>query len=509
MLQQRFDVKLSQRPVLTPALLQMMGVLALSNLELKTFISNELIANPVLEEVESTYETLEESTERERQQERSLAESVAQSEGLKTDPLSEADFGNYFQDFLDPGFRSPSTFEEYDKPSFEDFLSVPYSLSDHLLWQVSALDLSAALRAAAELMIGNLDEDGYLKASDEELLTSGESKLWIAEGEGRRILQKAREIIRSLDPAGVGANTLQECLLMQVTETRLAEAKAACGKAEPPPKRWSLAELIIREHLLLLQRKDMRELARVCKCSVEEAQRAVEVIRRLDPRPGQRYQQADVRTVEPDISIVKRDDDFHVVMLDDNLPSLRLHRGYVRLMREKTGAPEVQDYVKERYRSAIQLLRNMEQRKSTILNTCQAIVRRQKDFLERGIEGLRPMMLKDVAEEIGVHPSTVSRAVANKYVHTQQGVFELRFFFSEGVSGPEGHDVPLVLLKRTVKKLIEGEDPRRPLTDEALTAELQHRGVRVQRRTVARYREEMGIPSTHQRRRKQVHLAVA
>jgi RNA polymerase sigma-54 factor len=226
----------------------------------------------------------------------------------------------------------------------------------------------------------------------------------------------------------------------------------------------------------LLQKKDMRELTRSCGRTPEEVAAAVEFIRTLDPRPGQRYNHSETRLIEPDVAFVKRDDVYIVVMNEEDMPTLRLNQGY------------------------LQLLRNIEQRKNTIVRTCEVIVRRQTEFLEHGVNALKPMMIKEVAEEIGVHPSTVSRAVANKYVHTSQGVFELRFFFSEGVNGPEGGDLPLVLLKRKVKKLIEEEDERKPLTDDQLAAELQRQGIQVTRRTVAKYREDMQIPSTHQRR---------
>jgi len=226
----------------------------------------------------------------------------------------------------------------------------------------------------------------------------------------------------------------------------------------------------------------------------------VEFIRTLDPRPGQRYNVSETRLIEPDVAFVKRDGEYVVVMNEEDMPSLRLSHAYRKMLRQQSTEKEVRDYVKERYKSAIQLLRNIEQRKNTILRTCEVIVRRQQEFLERGEQGLKPMMIKEVAEEIGVHPSTVSRAVANKYVHTSQGVFELRFFFTEGVNGPEGADLPLVLLKRKVKEMIAAEDPRKPLTDDQLAADLQKHGIKVTRRTVAKYREDMQIPSTHQRR---------
>jgi RNA polymerase sigma-54 factor len=260
------------------------------------------------------------------------------------------------------------------------------------------------------------------------------------------------------------------------------------------------AKQIVDTHMLLLQKRDPRELAKVLGKSVEETQRAIDFIRTLDPRPGQRYNRSEARLIEPDVAFVKRGDEWVVAMNEEDLPTLRLNQGYRRLLTQDGAEKDVKDYVKERYRSALQLMRNIEQRKNTILRTCEAIVRRQGDFLEKGVDALKPMMIKEVAEEIGVHPSTVSRAVSSKYVHTPQGVYELRFFFSEGVNGPEGAATPLMLLKRKVKKLIEDEDPRKPLTDDQIATMLQGQGIDVTRRTVAKYREDLRIPSTHQRR---------
>ena len=314
-----------------------------------------------------------------------------------------------------------------------------------------------------------------------------------------------------------GARDLRECLLIQITarrrETdlqrmRRAEFLAAnpqqsdevMSNTAPADGLLDMAAHIVGTCLALLQKKDMRELTKSCGKPAEEVQAAVDFIRTLDPRPGQRYNVSETRLIEPDVAFVKRDSEYVVVMNEEDMPTLRLSGSYRRMLREKTTEKDVRDYVKERYKSAIQLLRNIEQRKNTILRTCESIVRRQSEFLEHGESALKPMMIKEVAEEIGVHPSTVSRAVANKYVHTAQGVYELRFFFSEGVNGPEGGDLPLVLLKRKVKKLIEEEDPKKPLTDDQLAADLKTQGINVTRRTVAKYREDMQIPSTHQRR---------
>jgi RNA polymerase sigma-54 factor len=514
LLQPRLNVKLSQRQILTPGLVQMVTVLALNKLELKDMINGELVENPVLEEIDESTETLDERSGKEGDRERSAEENAAETEHNEADPFEEIDFGSYFQDYLDPGFRTASNFEESDKPSFEQFLSQPSTLTDHLLWQLGSLSLRDDLKTAAELIIGNLNEDGYLTASVEEL---GEALLDAVPPVGQStlshvaLIEQARTLVSHLDPAGIGARDLRECLLWQieaqrreleVAAVRRAKVDAEIHPANPLLITLDTATLIVRQHLALLQKKDMRELVRGCQRSSEHVNEAVELIRHLDPRPGQRYNKSETRLIEPDVAFVKRDEEYVVVMNEDDMPALRLNKSYRRMLREKTVDREVRDYVKERYKSAIQLLRNIEQRKNTIVRTCEIIVRRQGDFLERGVEGLRPMMIKEVAEEIGVHPSTVSRAVANKYVHTAQGVYELRFFFSEGVGGPEGGDLPLLLLKRRVKKLIEEEDPRKPWTDEYLAAELQRQGIQVTRRTVAKYREDMQIPSTHKRRQR-------
>ncbi len=559
LLQPKLNLKVSQRQVLTPGLVQMVSVLALNKLELKEMINTEMVENPVLEELEESAVTLDERTGIEGDRERSAEEVVAENERVEKDPFDEIDFGSYFQDYLDPGFKTASNFEEYDKPSFENFLSQPSTLSDHLMWQVGSLTLTPEVRLAVEMVVGNLNENGYLTASDEDLVeslvqarvparpapipfergTKARIQPWVESHENfdncgatpvgnleiaagadeehntlLAIVVEARGIVNHLDPVGVGARDLRECLLIQISAQRCEAAivsqrrmKAAAVNGiahdEEPASRediFALSTHIVTNCLALLQKKDMRELTRSCGQSAEGVQAAVDYIRTLDPRPGQRYNQSETRLIEPDVAFVKRDDKYVVLMNEEDLPTLRLNQGYRKMLQLKQTDKEVKEYVKERYKSAIQLLRNIEQRKNTIVRTCDVIVRRQTEFLEHGVNALKPMMIKEVAEEIGVHPSTVSRAVANKYVHTPQGVYELRFFFSEGVNGPEGGDLPLVLLKRKVKKLIEDEDERKPLTDDQLAAELQRQGIQVTRRTVAKYREDMQIPSTHQRR---------
>jgi RNA polymerase sigma-54 factor len=305
--------------------------------------------------------------------------------------------------------------------------------------------------------------------------------------------------VRQLDPPGVGCRDLRECLLAQLHyhQAQLSLNKNGNGATQV----LADAAAVVDQHLRDVQNKRHKEIAKAIGRPPEAVQAALEYIRTLDPRPGLRYNKITARLIEPDVAFVKHGDEWLVIMNDEDLPQLRLNPAYKKLVtRDGTNDKSTRDYVKERYKSAIQLIKNIEQRKQTITKVCYSIVARQQEFLERGIDFLKPMMIKEVAEEIGVHPSTVSRAVASKYTHTPQGVFELRYFFSESVQGPEGGNTSLLILKRRVKKLIDEEDPSRPLTDEQITRILQSQGIQVTRRTVAKYREDMRIPSTHQRR---------
>ncbi len=574
LLQPRLNLKVSQRQILTPGLIQMVSVLALNKLELTEMINAEMVENPVLEEIDETVPTLDEIGGRE-----ALRDRVVEEEPVTPkDPFEEIDFGSYFQDYLDPGFKTTQEYEDSEKPSFEQFLSQPTTLTDHLLWQLGSMVMDSHVHDAAEFLIGNLDEDGYLSTPLEEL-----AQVFAGPGESTEsvlpLMQAALELLQHLDPAGVGALDLRDCLRIQLDgQLRELELVFARQPAEAISKNagdesleplhvdpqhdtgqhfssshlaasdsglehdleddfsedddqqvdpesdfnphhslraeaeavlddrrqtFATARLIVANHLMMLQKRDLKEISRAVGRPVAEVSTAVDLIRTLDPRPGRRYNREETRLIEPDVAFVKRGDTWMVAMNEEDMPTLRLSQRYRRMLVADNTDKEVKDYVKERFRSAMQLMRNIAQRKSTILRTCEVIVRRQQEFLDVGIEALRPMMIKEVAEEIGVHPSTVSRAVANKYAFTPQGVIELRSFFSEGANGPEGADTPLVVLKRMVKKLIEEEDSRHPLTDDQLAAMLQAKGIQVTRRTVAKYREDLHIPSTHQRRRRE------
>src|SRR5881296_253567 len=471
----KLNLKVTQKQILTPGLVQMVSVLALNRLELREMINQEMIANPVLEEQN------EEPTQTDNYSDETFlkAETEKVPEKPEANPFDEFDVGTFFNQYLDTGGDGGQSQEREvsERPSFEKFLSSPRGLTEHLAWQLSVTICSAAVREIAENIIGNLDENGYLMASLEELSQNGTCP---AED-----IEEALTVVQEFDPLGVGARDLRECLLLQL-------------KTLDPQN--TLAQQIVSEHLKQVQANQLKEIARALNRPVEVVKHALDVIKKCDPRPGLRYNKTEPRLVEPDVYFRKVDDQWQVFLNEDDMPQLRLSPTYRRLLARDAADRDVRNYVKERFTAAIQLMKNIEQRKHTILRVCHSIIARQDEYLDHGADALKPMMIKEVAEEVGVHPSTVSRAVASKYAHTPQGVLELRSFFSESVNGPEGGGMSLLTLKRLVKKMIEEEDSTKPLTDEHIAQKLEEGGIRVTRRTVAKYREDMRIPSTHQRR---------
>jgi len=495
-LQPKLHLKVAQKQILTPGLVQMVSVLALNRLELREMINQEMIANPVLEELSEDGLTSEDYSEETFLK----AESEKVPETEAPNPFDEFDLGSFFSQYLDTGAGNDrGEREEYERPSFEQFLASPQGLAEHLSWQLAATICSEKVAEIARLIIGNLDEDGYLTATLEEIAQSGSYST--------DDVEEALAVVQELDPLGVGARNLRECLLIQLRALDPQNTLAQQVVSEFLPKRPLAAEDAGQRDpesplSRMLQNHQLKEIARTLNRPIELVKRALEVIKRLDPRPGLRYNRAEPRLVEPDVHLRKVDGEWKAFLNEEDLPQLRLSPVYRRLLARGAADREVRTYVKERFAAAVQLLKNIEQRKHTIVRVCEAIIRRQRDFLEQGMDQLKPMMIKEVAEEVGVHPSTVSRAVANKYAHTPQGVLELRFFFSEAVNGPQGGAVSLLTLKRRVKKMIEEEDAAHPLTDEQIAKRLADEGINVTRRTVAKYREDLRIPSTHQRRMK-------
>jgi RNA polymerase sigma-54 factor len=475
-LQPKLNLRVAQKQILTPGLVQMVSVLALNRLELKEMINQEIMANPVLEELGDDGVV----TENYPDEAFLKAETEKVPEKAEANPFDEFDLSSFYTQYLDAGASKNREHEDFERPSFDKFLSSPQSLTDHLAWQLSVSISNEVVRKIAEDIIGNLDESGYLTATLDEIAQSGNYSM--------EDVEEAMALVQELDPPGVAARTLEECLTLQL-------------KVIDPQN--TLALQIVGEHLKLLQNNQLKEIARAVNRPPELVKRAVDVIKRLDPKPGLRYNKTEPRLVEPDVQFAKVDGEWQAIMNDDGVPQLRLSPIYRRLLSRDAADRDVRNYVKERFTAAIQLMKNIEQRKHTIVRVCQSILRRQQDFLEFGPDQLKPMMIKEVAEEVGVHPSTVSRAVANKYAHTPQGVMELRVFFSESVNGPQGGEMSLQSLKRRVKKMIEDEDTAHPLTDDQITKKLQDEGIQVTRRTVAKYREDLRIPSTHRRRVKE------
>jgi RNA polymerase sigma-54 factor len=474
-IQQKLHTKLVQKLILTPSLQQAIKLLPMSTLELADLLNQEMVENPLLEEVPT--EELQ-PAEQQQQQEKPADQQPAD----KGDAWDDADYEYFFGDYLDDGYRSRTPSEVKELPPIENTLSTAASLSDHLLWQLSLQTDDDRLKEIGSAIVGNLDDDGYLVASVEEIAAMGE---WpVAD------VERALQHVQTFDPIGVAARDLQECLWLQIRHLGLE------GTA---------TEKIVTEHLRLLQNHQVPEIARKLGISLEDLKEHVEIIRNLDPKPGSRYNPSQSQYVIPDVYVVKVEDQYVAALNEEGLPQLRISPVYRRLL-DKTGAgggeqnDETRAYVKDKFRSALWLIKSVDQRQKTIHKVATSIINFQREFLDQGIEYLRPLVLRDVANDIGMHESTVSRVVNNKYMHTPQGVFELKYFFHSGISSSYGESVSSVTIKQRIRKIIENEDPRKPLSDSKIVSILQKEGLMLARRTIAKYREELKIPTSNQRK---------
>jgi RNA polymerase sigma-54 factor len=474
-IQQKLHTKLVQKLILTPSLQQAIKLLPMSTLELAELLNQEMVENPLLEEVPT--EELQ-PAEQQQQQEKAADQQPAD----KGDPWDDADYEYFFGDYLDDGYRSRTPSEVKELPPIENTLSTAGSLSDHLLWQLSLQTDDERLKEIGAAIIGNLDDDGYLVASVEEIAAMGE---WpVAD------VERALQHVQTFDPIGVAARDLQECLWLQIRHVGL----------EGTP-----TEKIVTEHLRLLQNHQVPEIARKLGISLDDLKEHVEIIRNLDPKPGSRFNPSQSQYVIPDVYVVKVEDQYVAALNEEGLPQLRISPVYRRLL-DKTGAgggeqnDETRAYVKDKFRSALWLIKSVDQRQKTIHKVATSIINFQREFLDHGIEYLRPLVLRDVANDIGMHESTVSRVVNNKYMHTPQGVFELKYFFHSGISSSFGESVSSVTIKQRIRKIIENEDPRKPLSDSKIVSILQKEGLMLARRTIAKYREELKIPTSNQRK---------
>jgi RNA polymerase sigma-54 factor len=468
-IQQKLHTKLVQKLILTPSLQQAIKLLPMSTLELAELLNQEMVENPMLEEV---------PTEELQPAEQPAEKPETQNKTEKTDAWEDADYEYFFGDYLDDGYRPRTPQEVKELPPIENTLSSAGSLADHLRWQLSIQTDDDATRQIGDAIIGNLDDDGYLVASVEEIAQMGD---WpVAD------VERALQHVQTFDPIGVAARDLQECLTLQLRHLGLA---------------GTITERIVTEHLKLLQNHQVPEIARRLGVTIDELKEHIEIIRNLDPKPGSRYNPNQSQYVIPDVYVSKIEDQYVAHLNEEGLPQLRISPVYRRLL-DKGGenTDETRAYVKDKFRSALWLIKSVDQRQKTIHKVATSIINFQREFLDHGIEHLRPLVLRDVANDIGMHESTVSRVVNNKYMHTPQGVFEMKFFFHSGISSSYGDSVSSVTIKQRIRKIIENEDPRKPLSDSKIVSILQKEGLMLARRTIAKYREELKIPTSNQRK---------
>jgi RNA polymerase sigma-54 factor len=464
------QARLSQRLILTPSLQQAIKLLPLTTLELAEVLEQEVMENPLLEEV-PVQETL--SAEEIQQQD-------VQEEKKADDPLKEIDVEKFFEDYFDDGGyeRRSRPSEVPEMPPIENTLTESPDLYDHLLWQLRMSASDELTMEIGEAIIHNLDEDGLLRTSLEEIANMGP---WPMPD-----VEKALAVIQSLDPPGVAARSLTECLRLQLKHLGLED---------------SPADVMVRDYLKQLQSHQYAEIGRLMGFSPEEVSQHLEVVKHLDPKPGHRYSPSKSAYILPDVFVVKEGDEYKVVLNDDGLPKLRISPTYKRMLDHKEpGSEETRNYVKDKLRSALWLLKSVDQRQRTIFKVAESIVRHQRAFLDHGVTHLRPLVLRDVANDIGMHESTVSRVVANKYVHTPRGVYELRFFFHSGITSSMGEAISSVTIKDRIRKMIGEEDASRPLSDSRIAEVLGGDGLPLARRTVAKYRDELRIPPSNLRK---------
>src|SRR5437868_282223 len=518
----KLTTSLSQRLVLTPQLRQRIEMLQMTSLELSDLIQQQLLENPVLEEVPAQEEkreleehiidqlasgnnnlelaggeavaaelsaptsngagdaaAIETLTASAEAPEVAPTETGEEAEAERErDSFEEIDFGREFQEYLDPGYKTQEWEYKDDEPTFEQFLTRPVSLSEHLTEQLHLNDVPDELLPVADAVIGNLDTDGRINATHEEIAALG--------GWPESLVEEARQIVMRLDPLGCGACDVRECLLVQL------EARGELDR---------LAAQLIREHALAdLQQHKLPNLSKQLSVPIETLLKELELIRSLDPYPGRRYSSEEPILIVPEVFIEKIDEEYVIYFADDGSPRLRLNVGYQQMLGQPDTTKETCDFIKDKMRSAVDLLRNIEHRRQTIYRVVDCILRRQREFLDKGVQFIKPMMLKDVAVETGMHLSTISRVVNRKYAHTPQGVIELRRFFTEGMTNEEGEEVSTRIIKLRIKKLIEEEDSKNPITDDQVVKILAGEGIRLSRRTVAKYRDQMQIPGSRERK---------
>lgn len=484
-LEQKLSLRLSQRLVMTPSLQQAIKLLQMTKLELESVVAQELVENPVLEETEEVVVTPAPASAEEAAAEKP-SEPVAEAPSSQ-EAMSEIDLEAYFSDGDDEWARGGGSFAEHEAPPIESTLTRAPDLYEHLRWQIGMSALSPRQREIAEAIVGNLDADGFLVATPEEIAALGgsESAAPYSVAEVEEVLAE----VRQLDPPGIGWCSLRDSLLAQLARRGSGEDELVCR--------------IVREGWELMLKRQYPALAKKLGVELAALEPAIAAIRTLETRPGREFAPDETQYIEPDVVVAKVGDDYVVQLNDDGMPRLRISRSYLRMlhqMQHDGSESEARQYIRDKMRSAVWLIKSLDQRQRTIYKVSESIVRQQRDFLDQGIDRLRPMVLRDVAEDIGMHESTVSRVVSNKYMQTPRGLFAMKFFFHSGIDRDYGEDISSLTVKRKIRQLVEGENSRRPLSDSDLARILNREGIHIARRTVAKYRDELGLPSSADRK---------
>ena len=465
-LETKLLLKTTQKLVMTATLQQAIKLLPLSRLELIQKVHQEILENPFLEDVAT-----QEISDTELANEELSQETQQESEEF------EVDWAAYLQDFNSSPDYTPDVGKEVR--SLEATLKSETSLAEYLLWQLSLTVHDELEKEIGTYLIGNIDDDGYLQCQTEEVATV----LGCDEAQICAVLS----VIQSFDPPGIGACNLQESLLIQLRHLEMDD---------------SLASKIVQQCLFQLDERYFQKIAKSFGVTINEVVAAVGLIRTLDPKPGSRFNSPRIEYITPDVVVVKVDDDYQVVLNEDGMPNLRINVLYQNVLRQNDGMQsETREYLEEKFRSAVWLMKSVEQRRQTLLRVTKSLCKFQREFLDKGLAYLKPLVLKDVADDIGMHESTVSRVTTNKYVYTPQGVFELKFFFHSGLESLEGDAMSSVSVKDIIRKAVAAEEPRKPLTDQQLMMILEAKGVKIARRTIAKYRQELRIPPASRRKR--------
>jgi RNA polymerase sigma-54 factor len=474
------QLKLTQQLVMTPQLQQAIKLLQLSRLELVASIQLELESNPVLEETyeeDLTEEAAREDAPAEATEVAAQGERESAADVPDPDPMPDLDWATFGEGDASPG---PAVRRDEDeRPGIDGVATRRPTLQEHLQWQLQLGTLGEGARVAARFILGNLDDDGYLRSTLEEIARQA--------GVSEALAAETLEAVQALDPPGVAARDLRECLLLQLDALRIRDP---------------LVRRMVDQHLAQLEKRDLRGIARDLDTSLEAVAAAADVVASLEPRPGRPFGGDDHIYIVPDIYLYKIGDEYHIVMNEDGLPKLRINRLYRDVLaKSREVGKETREYVQDRVRSALWLIKSIHQRQRTIYRVMESLVRHQREFFDRGIAYLKPLNLRDVADDIGMHESTVSRVTTNKYAHTPQGIFELKYFFNSSINRMEGDAIASESVKEKIRQLIGNEDARRPLSDQRLAEMLAASNIDIARRTVTKYREAMNILSSTKRRR--------